>query len=169
MVPSSSTIVRVDFAVFVSPEYYEAETKVRLMHVRTERQGVSTCILRTHACTQGPSTSCTLQVFAIYCTASSTSQAPSPDPVVPRAPCPMSIPVSPQHFLDTALPISSVMLVHNGMNHALQRLKALAPRTHIVSLAPHVAAAAVSTLKLDVEWAMATLPFQPKVRTYYHC
>ena len=88
--------VRVDFAVFTSPEYYEAETKA---------------------------------------------------------------------FLAAALPISSVMLVHNGANHALQRLKALAPRTHVVTLAPHVAAAARLKLGMpDVDWAMATLPFAPKVR-----
>jgi hypothetical protein len=54
------------------------------------------------------------------------------------------------------------MVVHNGGNHALQRLKALAPRTHIVALAPHVAAAARERLGLDVEWAMAAHPFKPK-------
>jgi hypothetical protein len=70
----------------------------------------------------------------------------------------------PQAFLDVALPISSVMVVHNGRNHALQRLQALAPRIHIAALAPHVAAAARASLQLDVDWAMATLPFQPKVR-----
>ncbi len=56
------------------------------------------------------------------------------------------------------------MVVHNGRNHALQRLQALAPRIHIAALAPHVAAAARASLQLDVDWAMATLPFQPKVR-----
>jgi len=29
MVPASSPPVRVDFAVFISPEYFEGETKVR--------------------------------------------------------------------------------------------------------------------------------------------
>jgi len=56
------------------------------------------------------------------------------------------------------------MVVHNGRNHALQRLQALAPRVHIAALAPHVAAAAREALQLDVDWAMATLPFEPKVR-----
>jgi hypothetical protein len=69
-----------------------------------------------------------------------------------------------QRFLDVALPISSVMLVHNGNNRALQRLQGLAPRVHIVALAPHVASSARANLTLDVGWAMATLQFQPKAR-----
>jgi hypothetical protein len=55
------------------------------------------------------------------------------------------------------------MLLHNGDNPAAPRLKALAPRVHVAALAPHVAAAARAKLGLDADWAMATLPFQPKV------
>ncbi|KAI8468518.1 MAG: hypothetical protein J3K34DRAFT_477893 [Monoraphidium minutum] len=93
ILPVEAPAVRVDFAVFVSPEYYEAETKA---------------------------------------------------------------------FLDAALPISSVMLVHNGCNSALARLEALAPRAALVALAPHVAAAARANMSIPVDWAMATLPFKPK-------
>jgi len=55
------------------------------------------------------------------------------------------------------------MLIHNGDNPVTQRLKAMAPRVHIAALAPHVAVTARKVLKLDAEWAMAALPFKPKV------
>ncbi|GBF95428.1 hypothetical protein Rsub_08390 [Raphidocelis subcapitata] len=93
MVPTTSRAVRVDFAVFISPEYFEKETKA---------------------------------------------------------------------FLDAAMPISSVMLAHNGGNVAVQRVSALAPRTHVAGLAPHVAGAVRRELGVDADWAMAVLPFEPK-------
>jgi hypothetical protein len=62
------------------------------------------------------------------------------------------------------MPISSLLLVHNGDNPAVRHLKAQAPpRTHVAALAPHVAGAVRRQLGVDADWAMAVLPFVPKV------
>eukprot|EP00878_Enallax_costatus_P019474 GHUV01020546.1.p1 GENE.GHUV01020546.1~~GHUV01020546.1.p1 ORF type:complete len:437 (-),score=118.80 GHUV01020546.1:840-2150(-) len=90
MKPSNSTPDPVDFAIFISPEYFEKQTKA---------------------------------------------------------------------FLDAAKPITAVMLGHNGMNRALQRLQPLHPRTHFAALAPHVAAAMRNVLHIHTHWMMATYPF----------
>jgi hypothetical protein len=55
------------------------------------------------------------------------------------------------------------MIVHNGGNPAITRLKALGRRVHIAALAPHVASSS-RHLDASIEWAMAVLPFEPKVR-----
>jgi hypothetical protein len=69
-----------------------------------------------------------------------------------------------QAFLKAAKPITAVMLGHNGMNHALQRLEAFDhPRLHFAALAPHVAAASRQVLHIHTHWMMATWPFVSKV------
>jgi hypothetical protein len=68
-----------------------------------------------------------------------------------------------QAFLDAAKPYSALLLVHNGGNHANQRLAAIHPRLHFAALAPHVANTAQQALQLHCHWAMATWQYKPKV------
>lgn len=64
-----------------------------------------------------------------------------------------------QAFLEAAKPLTVVMLGHNGMNRALQRLQKLHPRIHFAALAPHVAASMRNVLHIHTHWMMATHPF----------
>eukprot|EP00879_Flechtneria_rotunda_P003455 GHRR01003684.1.p1 GENE.GHRR01003684.1~~GHRR01003684.1.p1 ORF type:complete len:543 (+),score=179.83 GHRR01003684.1:546-2174(+) len=65
-------------------------------------------------------------------------------------------------FLKAAKPITAVILAHNGMNHALQRIQEFHPRLHFAALAPHVAAASQQVLHIQMHWMMATFPFAAK-------
>lgn len=85
-------------------------------------------------------------------------------------PADFAIFVSPEYFeretkafLKAAEPITAVMLGHNGMNHALQRIEAFDhPRLHFAALAPHVAAASRQVLHIHTHWMMATWPVVSK-------
>jgi hypothetical protein len=68
-----------------------------------------------------------------------------------------------QAFLAAAKPITAVVLAHNGMNPALQRIQAFHPRLHYSALSPHVAAAARHALRIHTHWMLPTLPVTSKV------
>lgn len=70
-----------------------------------------------------------------------------------------------QAFLQTAKPVTAVVLAHNGMNTALQRIRALHPRLHFAALSPHVAAAARHALHIHTHWVLPTFTFTGKVRS----
>lgn len=68
-----------------------------------------------------------------------------------------------QAFLQAGKPVTAAVLVHNGMNRAIQQIQTFHPRLHFAALSPHVAAAARHALKIHANWLLPTFTFVDKV------
>lgn len=67
-----------------------------------------------------------------------------------------------QAFLAAGKPVTAAVLVHNGMNRAIQQIQTFHPRLHFAALSPHVAAAARHVLKIHTNWLLPTFTFVDK-------
>lgn len=67
-----------------------------------------------------------------------------------------------QAFLEAGKPVTAAVLVHNGMNRAIQQIQTYHPRLHFAALSPHVAAAARHALKIHTNWLLPTFTFVDK-------